>query len=343
MVVWEKSNGPAESEESLMIWFFFGLLAGIAITYLYSFIKRKSSEEAEDVTENEKRVLELVENTKDCIYYFETKPKWRYKFVYPSFEKIFGPEVGKTVYDNPQLMLNRVHPDDYEMLINKINGQVDYEKPIIYRIMNNQGQYVTFEEFTTPVYRDGEVVAIQGILRNITEKLKLQQELEYRSTHDSLTALYNREYFEQMVEKFDKEVDLPVAIVLFDLDELKEIKDTFGHKKGDLLIKEAAKLLNEHSSDEIIVSRIGGDEYSILITNKGENQVVSLLQSISNEIMRYNESSTDITIKMSIGYACSNHSLGKMDGLFMEADQNMYKEKSRKKGRIEAYSYNKVM
>lgn len=326
-----------------MIWFFLGVMAGIAITYLYGSIKRKSKEEAEDVTENEKRVLELVENTKDCIYYFETKPKWRYKFVYPSFEKIFGPEVGKTVYDNPQIMLNRVHPDDYEMLMKKINGQVDYEKPIIYRIMNNQGQYVTFEEFTTPVYKDGEVVAIQGILRNITEKLKLQQELEYRSTHDSLTALYNREYFEQMVEKFDKEVDLPVAIVLCDLDDLKYMNDTFGHKKGDLLIKEAAKLLNEHSSDEIIVSRIGGDEFSILITDKDKNQVELIVESILNEIASYNESSMDITIKMSTGYAWSKHSLGKMDRLFIEADQNMYKDKSGKKSKVGAYFDNKVM
>ncbi|MFD0620796.1 PAS domain S-box protein [Paenibacillus sp. GCM10027629] len=75
---------------------------------------------------------------------------------------------------------------------------------MIYRIVNGAGQYITFEEFTTPVYKDGEVVAFQGILRNITDKLKLQEELEYRITHDSLTGVYNREFIERLIEKYDK-------------------------------------------------------------------------------------------------------------------------------------------
>lgn len=54
------------------------------------------------------------------------------------------------------------------------------------------------------MYKDGEVVAFQGILRNITDKLKLQEELEYRITHDSLTGVYNREFIERLIEKYDK-------------------------------------------------------------------------------------------------------------------------------------------
>lgn len=81
------------------------------------------------------------------------------------------------------------------------------------------------------MFEKGELIAIHGIIRNIDEKVKLQQDLEYRITHDALTNIYNREFFEQSMEKYNNHVNTSVAIILCDLDELKYLNDNHGHKK----------------------------------------------------------------------------------------------------------------
>lgn len=314
-----------------MIWFIPGIIIGIMITYgVNLYIKKKSLAQMTQ-TEANKRPFQLVEDTKDYVYYFEMKPKWRFTYIYPPFEKIFGEEQGKLVYDQPQIMLDRVHPDDQDMLMNKINGQMDYSKPCVYRIMNNDGDYLTFEEYTTPVYKDGELVAIQGILRNITWKLKLQEDLEYKSTHDSLTKVFNRQVFEELMDRYNQLENVPIGIVVCDLDELKYINDNLGHKQGDFLIKNVANILNSYSDKNVIVSRIGGDEFAILITNMTKPSVETLVEKIEREIAIYNEGYYEIRIQMSIGYSYSKWSIGKMERLFEYADKSMYENKERRK------------
>src|SRR5690606_16214001 len=120
---------------------------------------------------------------RDGFYYFKVKPNFRYLYAHPPFEVTFGEEMGKLVYSNPEMVFERVHPDDREELMKKLRGEIDYSKPVIYRIAIgdeafNKGEYTRFEEFTTPVYEDGELVAIQGFLRDITEKKGLERQLE---------------------------------------------------------------------------------------------------------------------------------------------------------------------
>ncbi|MFC0213899.1 diguanylate cyclase [Paenibacillus chartarius] len=275
--------------------------------------------------------MELAEGTKDRLYYFETKPKWRYRYFYPPLK---DPELDRMVYDNPEILLSRVHPDDYELLIRKINGEVDFSQPILYRMVNYESEnkeYVWYEEFTTPIYKNGELVAIQGILRNVDEKLKLQEELEYRIEHDTLTGVYNRSFFETIVEKYNSKMDVPIAIIIGDLDKLKQLNDTLGHKLGDKYIMEAASLLKQFARENVLISRIGGDEYCIIVVEADEDHVSRLKESILQAISLYNASSPDLQIEMSIGYAFAESSLGNMDQLFIEADRNMYQEKYLKK------------
>jgi diguanylate cyclase (GGDEF)-like protein len=160
----------------------------------------------------------------------------------------------------------------------------------------------------------------------------LKEKLEYKITHDTLTNVYNREYFEQQIEKYDKNIDVEIAIVVCDLDELKYINDYYGHKIGDELIKETAKLLKGISSNEAIVSRIGGDEFAILMLNSDHSKIELFMDKIQKEIELFNNNNSDLfKIKISKGYDFSSSSIGKMDQLFMEADKNMYIEKNEKR------------
>src|SRR5690606_17391806 len=145
--------------------------------------------------------LQLVELSKDIIYYCEVKPEIKYRYVSPSVNKFMGPGIMEDSYKNPKITFERIHPDDYEILSKKISGDLDYSKPLIQRWKNEKGEYIWFEEYATPIYEKGDLIAVQGIIRNIDEKIKLQQDLEYRIVHDALTDIHNREFFEQTLKK----------------------------------------------------------------------------------------------------------------------------------------------
>jgi diguanylate cyclase (GGDEF)-like protein/PAS domain S-box-containing protein len=318
----------------MIIQFLYGLLVGILFSCLHNYFRKKSKSDTKRFEDSEKRIFKLVESAKDIIYYYQIKPEPKYIYLSPSIEKVLGSGLVERSYQNPYTHFELIHPDDYEILAKKINGNIDYDQPIVQRWRDEQGNYIWFEEYTTPIFKNGELVAVQGIIRNINDKVNLQKDLEYRITHDALTDIHNRQFFEKNMEIYDQHVNIPVAIILCDLDELKYVNDNHGHKKGDALIKEFAKILSRYSSENTIVSRIGGDEFAILVTDTDSEYVESMVDHISKDIIRYNENSTDIKIKMSIGYAFSHHSIGKMEDLFTEADKNMYFEKRLKKNNM---------
>lgn len=312
-----------------MVYFSLGIIVG-TIILLILYIKYEKAKR-KDKIKHENKIFQLVERSKDIIYYYELKPKYKHRYTSPSVEHFLGKGTLAALENNPNTPFDIIHPDDYEIMYKKTTGDIDYNKGIIQRLRDTEGNYKWFEEYATPIYENGELIAVQGIMRNIDEKVKLEQDLQYRITHDVLTDIYNRDFFERTMEKYDKDFDTTVAIILCDLDELKYLNDNYGHKKGDILIKESAQLLNQHFSENAIVSRIGGDEFAIILVNIEQAQVESLCKKLSEEITKYNVSSEDIEIKMSVGYAYSEHSIGEMEHLFTEADQHMYQDKRAKK------------
>ncbi|RID84099.1 GGDEF domain-containing protein [Peribacillus asahii] len=162
----------------------------------------------------------------------------------------------------------------------------------------------------------------------------LQKELLYNTSHDYMTKIYNRAYFEQEVSKYNEDIDVPVGMILCDLDELKYINDQVGHEAGDELIKSAAQFLNQYSNEHIIVSRIGGDEFTILMINIEESNVIQLMKQIDYELMKYNLEDNTLTLKISKGYAYTDSSLGNMRQLRITADKAMYQNKRLRKSNL---------
>ncbi|MEH7885627.1 sensor domain-containing diguanylate cyclase [Bacillus sp. JJ1609] len=305
-----------------------GIVVGIIVIalFFYSWKKREKS-----LKEKHDNFIHVVENTKDFIYYYQFSPKRGYQYLSPSAEHFFGEGSIERAFKDPDVPFNDVHPDDYEILIKKINGELDFNKGIVQRWLDKNGEYRWFEEYATPIYQNGKLVALQGVLRNIDDKVKLQQELEYQLNHDSLTGIYNRAYFESRFLKYNEKMDTSIAIILCDLDDLKNINDSFGHKNGDELIKEAAGLLNQFSDDGMTVARLGGDEFVLLIPGITEEEITQFVSNLVRRIEDYNENEAAMTIKLSIGYAFSLTSLGLMTDLFSQADRNMYRDKNKRK------------
>ncbi|WP_336882707.1 sensor domain-containing diguanylate cyclase [Priestia koreensis] len=311
-----------------VLFFMLGIIFGVGMLQAYISVTRVKRRQ---IFAHKNKVFQLVETSKDIIYSYQIKPILQHQYTSPSVEYFLGEGVLQKLHQNSQTPYDLIHPDDYEIMQKKMSGTIDYSRPIVQRLKDMDGNYKWFEEYATPIYEKGELVAVQGIMRNIDEKMRLQKKLEYRLTHDPLTDVYNRDYFEERVSHYNHHCDESLAIILCDLDDLKYVNDYYGHKKGDDLIKKFATLLNDYFKGYGSVARIGGDEFAIVIPNVEYVTVKRLCENIYCDITSHNQTCDGLPIHMSVGYAYSHSSLGKMDSLFIEADQNMYRDKNRKK------------
>ncbi|NEU30561.1 sensor domain-containing diguanylate cyclase [bacterium LRH843] len=305
-----------------------GIITGLLLICTNLYYKNKKLQQQVRYLEP---IIETVENVRDIIYYCETVPTLNYLYLSRTVNDLLGPSAWEEHIQNPEKIFEIVHPDDYEILMKKKLGQLNFYEPIIVRFMNHRGQYIWFEEYATPVYKSGELLAVKGVFRNIDEKMVLQQQLEYKTSHDGLTDLYNREYFQSKMENYDQNCEVPIAVIVADLDRLKFINDHYGHQMGDNLIRETASRFKTHANEEMVLARIGGDEFAILLANASVPQVEQYVQNVQVEMQLHSDDTPIFPIKISIGYAYSQSSKGVMEQLLSEADARMYKDKKAKK------------
>lgn len=269
----------------------------------------------------------VLESAKDIIYRFEIIPEPKFVYISPAIEEVFGYEVQK-YYDDYMHVFNTSHPDDVSILYKKMNNELDYSKPIESRWIHKNGNCVWIEDYVTPVYdSNGNLIAFEGVCRDISDRKALEEKLSYLTYHDSLTGLKNRIFYDKQIEKLNTLNNLSVGVIVCDLDNLKIINDTMGHSKGDLIIKSVSNLLLRIENDDISVSRIGGDEFVILVKNTDEITVAEICQKIDLLVNNHNLSNEEYSIQLSIGYAFTEKSVGKMQEIFKIADKNMYANK----------------
>ncbi len=127
--------------------------------------------------------------------------------------------------------------------------------------------------------QEGSVIAF----RDISERKMMEEKLRWQATHDHLTGLYNRRYFETHIEKEISSVNrtgIMSALVYLDLDRFKYVNDTAGHEVGDKLLIDLSSELNKHLRRHDIAARIGGDEFALILKNVDEEVAVSIADEI---------------------------------------------------------------
>lgn len=192
------------------------------------------------------------------------------------------------------------------------------------------GTEVYLETLKTPYFDNhGNLLGLIGISRDITERKKKEEEIIYLTYHDGLTGLYNRTYFVEKSMQLDNQDQLPLSVIIGDINGLKLINDAFGHREGDKLLIEMAKTLLSCVRAEDIVARIGGDEFCILLPQT-DNQVAQLIvERIKNACEQYaNRIDKEmIYISISLGYATKCNSQEPIDKVVKTAEELMYRRK----------------
>ncbi len=174
-----------------------------------------------------------------------------------------------------------------------------------------------------------EIIGAVEITQEITEKEKVEEEIKYLAFHDKLTGLYNRAFLEEELERLNTKRQLPITIVMGDLNGLKLMNDAFGHEKGDELLKAIAEVLSKSCREEDIVARWGGDEFVIILPKTPKEVAEKICNRIKNNCIEFNAVNYSFPVPLSIalGYATKEHEKENIENIFRVAEDGMYRNK----------------
>lgn len=153
-----------------------------------------------------------------------------------------------------------------------------------------------YDYFSKPLSEEVMKVSLPLKAKNAIELMKRNKEISYLSYHDALTGLYNRRFYEDELKKLNIVKNMPISIVMADINGLKLINDTFGHAKGDMLLKKATQTIENGCRAEDIVARWGGDEIIILMPKTNEEEVEKVVKKIKDRCLQERVSSIDLSI-----------------------------------------------
>jgi diguanylate cyclase (GGDEF)-like protein len=202
-------------------------------------------------------------------------------------------------------------------------------KSKIEMIIKNNGNLLTYDISISPIL-DGSnnILGKISIFRNISLQKEYEKKIEHFSFYDKLTGLYNRRYFEMELSRLDTERQLPISIIMADIDRLKYVNDKFGHNLGDRLIINASRIIKNSCRKEDIVARWGGDEFIILLPKTSEedaNKAINRIRKVCNS----RKPGDKIQISISLGFSTKNEPGEDIKEIIKQADKNMYTDKAR--------------
>ncbi|MBC8390475.1 MAG: diguanylate cyclase [Actinobacteria bacterium] len=202
---------------------------------------------------------------------------------------------------------------------NNSKDNIKFDK--VFSIVRNDGR-VREIEFREAKLEDGRSILM---LSDFTERINNEKKLKYLSFHDESTGLYNRAFFEEELKRLDTERQYPISIMMGDVNGLKIINDTFGHIEGDKLLIRIANIFRKVCRKEDIITRWGGDEFSIILQKTSESDSIEIINRIRTACS--NDKNSKIPLSISLGVATKYSKEQSIYKIVTEAENRMYKRK----------------
>ncbi len=275
------------------------------------------------LAEKEERYRNIIENI-DCVI-FECDYNGIVTYMSSVIKKTGGydPEevIGTSHFDY-------LHPEDRKYLINVLRKNLQTNEVMAedYRLRKKTGEYIWVRSHTKIFLKNGEFDIARGLLFDINEEKLKEKEIMYLNTHDNLTGLKNRVYWEKVFSEYKDNLEvLPLSIIIADINGLKEINDQYGHETGDTILISTAEILQDKIADKGIVARIGGDEFVIMLPNTDEDAANLLIKEIENEIKEIEED--NFFFNLSFGIATKYNKEEDLRDILLHSEDIMYKKK----------------
>ena len=220
-------------------------------------------------------------------------------------------------------MWDFVPADEYTTIKNTLTQIVNANENINYtaRLRHKNGN-VSYIEWSSQ--RQGN--RIYSVGRDVTERIYREEEIEYLSFHDVLTGLHNRRFLEEEMKRLNTHRNLPISLIMCDVNRLKLINDVFGHEKGDELIKYAANTIRESCRPEDLVARWGGDEFIVFLPKTSYEDAIKITDRIKENSKKYDINSLELSI--ACGVSTKEDDYYGLQDLLRNSEDAMYREKS---------------
>jgi len=299
------------------------------IGYTHSKFKFDAQKEQK---ETETLYRSLVESTLVGSFLFQNN---KLIYVNPYIEKLLG-------YTRAELSnfnyIQLIHPDDLDIVKTSQPGENNIPP---FRVFNKDGGILYVEAHFTLVTYNSTPTVIGNIL-DITHLKKAEEKIKDIAYYDQLTQLPNRymlyDYLNESLVQVNQEL-VPLGILFIDLDNFKTINDTYGHKYGDSVLREASKRLSVCIRKGDIVCRFGGDEFIIVLKNTDPNECISIAERIICEFHdEFVVQGNTVITSPSIGICLYPQDGKNTEDLLMHADAAMYTAKENGRNNYQFYS-----
>ena len=233
----------------------------------------------------------------------------------------------KRIYDVFRIYSNNSDKSFKEIHIDCVLNKNTFKSDGSYSLITNDDDREIFVDFTiSPInFEEGVNHGSILVIRDVTIEKARQDEIRFMSHHDYLTNLYNRFQFEMQLSRLDTKRQLPLTIILGDVNGLKLLNDTFSHLEGDNLLIEVGKIMKKATRSEDIVSRWGGDEFAILLPQTSFDDAQKVYQRIKDLCQK--SMYKPITPSISLGCATKTKSNEGIYDVLKIAEERMYREK----------------
>ncbi|MEX2202528.1 MAG: EAL domain-containing protein [Actinomycetota bacterium] len=307
-----------------------------------------------DLREANAKYRALVEQIPAIVYIDVADETMATTYVSPQIEALLGIKAQEYI-DDPDLWTKRLYPDDRERALTTYQQGRESGKPFTfeYRLLSSEGEPVWFRDSAVVVRNDrGEPAFIEGVMLDITDRKKAEEQAAFLAYHDKLTGLPNKAMFEELLELSiarARRHDLAVCVITTDLDDFKLVNDSLGHERGNELLGKLAERLREATRETDLVARPGGDEFLLLLSDlerggtPGAGDPILAAEAVAARVREalnvpFDLDGTEVYVTASIGIALFPNHAGDANELLRISDAAMYQSKRAAPGGYVVYS-----